>query len=119
MAKKWWKGLLRTTGLGGGLAELPMLPLGTYMVCFENSGVGTLLSGLYSYFTPLEASLAAHGKMELCVAHCQQSHSYLGPEQTKPLRERDSPSGMARVCFSHLLARTLVSGRLSWSSLVK
>lgn len=50
MAKKWWKGLLRTMG-GGRLAVLPMLPLGTYTVCFENPGVGTLLSGLYSYFT--------------------------------------------------------------------
>lgn len=103
MAKKWWKGLLRAMG---GLAVLPMLPLGTYMVCFENLGVGTLLSGFYKLFhIPLEASLAAHGKMELCVAHGQQSHSYLGPERTKPLRERDSPSGMARVGFLHFLAR--------------
>lgn len=62
-------------GLGvGGLALFPMLPLGTYMICSENPGVGTPLSEFYKLFhIPLEASLAAHGKMELCRAHCQQS----------------------------------------------
>lgn len=100
MDKKWWKGLLRAVG---GLALLPMLPLGNYIVCFVNLGVGTLLSEFYKLLhIPLEASLAAHGKREPCTAHCLQSHNYLGPERTKPPRETKCPSGMAGVCFSHL-----------------
>lgn len=48
MAKKWWKGLL---GLWAGFVLLPMLPLGTYMVCFENWEWELCCQSCIGYFT--------------------------------------------------------------------
>lgn len=47
--------------------------------------------------------------MELYIGHCQQSHGYLGPEQTKPLGETECPSDMVGVLLLPLRSQVTLA----------
>lgn len=116
MAKKWWEGLLRVmAACSASSVALGNPPRNLFL---ENPGVGTLFSVLEAISVSTEASLATHVKMKLCVAHCQQSHGYLGPELTKPMGETECPSDMVGVLLLPLPSQlTLTRDYQSCSSL--